>query len=348
MDRNTHLPFLIESLQQLALTPSPTGMTGRIEALLMERLKALGLSPWQSKKGAVLAKLSGGQGEGILLSAHIDTLGLMVRAVKSNGRLRITQLGGFPLQYAEQENVTVFTRGGQAVPGTLRMNQPAVHANKELSSAQRSDENMEVVLDRKVASKEETEALGIAAGDFISLDPRFVKSGDGFIKSRHMDDKASAAVLITLARAFARGEISCRRPVYLLFTNYEEVGHGASAGHPDGIGDMIAVDMGVVGDDLETDELKVSICAKDSRGPYNRALTGALIDTAAKCGLQYAVDIYPYYGSDTAAALSAGHDYRHALIGPGVSASHGYERVHEDGLWNTLALLWHYLKSVPL
>ena len=161
-----------------------------------------------------------------------------------------------------------------------------------------------------------------------------------------MDDKASAAVLITLARAFASGAASCRRPVHLLFTNYEEVGHGASAGHPQGIFDMIAVDMGVVGDDLSTDELKVSICAKDSHGPYNRALTGALVDTAKRHGLNYAVDVYPFYGSDTAAALSAGHDYRHALIGPGVSASHGYERVHEEGLWNTLALLFHYLKAV--
>ncbi len=345
MDRNAHLPFLLDTLETLATTPSPTGMTGQIEALLMETLKGLGHAPWQTKKGAVLAKLNEGEGEGILLSAHIDTLGLMVRAIKGNGRLRITQLGGYPLQYAEQENVQVFTRAGKIIPGTLRMNQPAVHANRELNEAKRSDESMEVVLDMRVSNKEETEALGISAGDYISLDPRFVKSGDGFIKSRHMDDKASAAVLVTLARAFIKGEATCRRPVFILFTNYEEVGHGASAGHPAGIADMIAVDMGVVGDDLTTDELKVSICAKDSRGPYNRALTGSLIDTAIKHALSYAVDIYPFYGSDTDAALSAGHDYRHALIGPGVSASHGYERVHEEGLWNTLALLWRYLKD---
>ena len=345
MDKNAHLPFLLDTLRQLALTPSPTGMTAGIERLLMGTLKGLGLAPWQSRKGGVMARLNEGQGEGILLSAHIDTLGLMVRAVKANGRLRITQLGGFPLQYAEQENVLVHTREDKTIPGTLRMNQPAVHANKDLREAPRTDESMEVVLDMRVSTKEECEALGVSAGDYISLDPRFVKSGDGFIKSRHMDDKASAAVLITLARAFMAGEAVCRRPVYILFTNYEEVGHGASAGHPEGIGDMIAVDMGVVGDDLSTDELKVSICAKDSRGPYNRALTGALVDAAQKHRLDFAVDIYPYYGSDTDAALTAGHDYRHALIGPGVSASHGYERVHEAGLWNTFALLFHYLRG---
>lgn len=346
MNRSDFLPFLVDRLEKLARTPSPTGMTANIEALLMQELKALGLAPWQTRKGAVLAKLNEGAGEGILLSAHIDTLGLMVRAVKANGRLRITQLGGYPLQYAEQENVQLFTRGGHVIPGTLRMNQPAVHANRKLDSAERTDESMEVVLDMKVKSQEETEALGVSAGDFISLDPRFTRSGDGFIKSRHLDDKASAAVLLTLARAFQEGKASCVRPVYLLFTNYEEVGHGASAGHPEGIADMIAVDMGVVGEDLSTDELTVSICAKDSRGPYNRALTGALIDCAKQHQLSHAVDIYPFYGSDTDAALSAGHDYRHALIGPGVSASHGYERVHEDGLWSTLALLIHYLKGL--
>ena len=345
MNRSDFLPGLISTLEQLARTPSPTGMTAGIEALLMARLKDLNLDPWQTRKGAVLARLNQGEGEGILLSAHIDTLGLMVRAVKANGRLRITQLGGYPLQYAEQENVQVHTRAGRLIPGALRMNQPAVHANRKLDSAERTDESMEVVLDMKVKSQEETEALGVSAGDFISLDPRFCQSGEGYIKSRHLDDKASAAVLLTLARAFTTGQAACHRPVYILFTNYEEVGHGASAGHPEGISDMIAVDMGVVGEDLSTDELTVSICAKDSRGPYNRALTGALIDCANAHQLSYAVDIYPFYGSDTDAALSAGHDYRHALIGPGVSASHGYERVHEDGLWNTLMLLVHYLKS---
>ena len=345
MDKSATMPQIISTLRELATTPSPTGMTERIEALLMDKLGALGLAPWQSGKGAVMARINEGQGPGILLSAHIDTLGLMVRAVKANGRLRITQLGGFPLQYVEQENVLVHLRSGETIPGTLRMNEPAVHANKELRTAERTDETMEVVLDRKVSSREETAALGIMAGDVISLDPRFVESGEGFIKSRHMDDKASAAILLTLAEAFVKGQAACPRPVTILFTNYEEVGHGASAAHPEGITDMIAVDMGVVGDDLSTDELKVSICAKDSTGPYNRALTGALIDTAKKHELAHAVDIYPFYGSDTNAALTAGYDYRHALIGPGVSASHGYERVHEDGLWNTLMLLVHYLRE---
>ena len=343
--KESTLAYLVSRLRELAQTPSPTGMTHLAEEYLMKELAALGVSPRRSRKGAVFCALNEGQGEGILLSAHIATLGLMVRAVKGNGRLRITQLGGYPFQYAEQENVTVFSREGKQIPGTLRMNQPAVHANKELRTQERSDESMEVVLDMKVSTREETEKLGISAGDYIALDPRFVQSGEGFIKSRHMDDKASAAVLLALARAFKEGAAICARPVHLLFSNYEEVGHGAAAGHPDNISDMVAVDMGVVGDDLQTYEFKVSICVNDSGGPYNRELTGALVGTAQKNKLQYAVDIYPYYGSDTSAALGAGHDYRHALIGPGVAASHGYERVHEEGLWNTFLLLKAFLEE---
>ena len=343
MDKSRFLPYLTDTLRDLAQTPSPTGMTHLAERLLLDKLRALGFAPWQSRKGGVFCKLNDAQGDGILLSAHIDTLGMMVRAVKDNGRLRITQLGGYPLQYAEQENVTVFTSGGQRISGTFRMNQPAAHANKDLRTAERSDDGMEVVLDQRVSTQKETQALGIRAGDYIALDPRFVHTDSGFIKSRHLDDKASAAVLMTLASAFAAGEVACARPVYILFTNYEEVGHGAAGGHPAGITDMIAVDMGVVGDDLQTDEYKVSICAKDSGGPYNRQLTNTLVETAQQDGLAFAVDIYPYYGSDTGAALGAGCDYRHALIGPGVAASHGYERVHEDGLWNTLLLLKGYL-----
>lgn len=344
--REQLLPWLIERLQLLVETPSPTGFTHKVEAVLLQELKDLGLEPWQASKGTVFCRLNPeAEGDGILLSAHIDTLGLMVRSVKSNGRLRATLLGGFPLQYVEQENVTVWTRDGQAYEGTFRMNDPAAHGRRDLGTAERSDSSMEIVLDQRTASKDETTALGIQAGDPVSLDPRFRLAGDGYIKSRHLDDKASSAVLLSLAKRFAAGNLTCSRPVTIMFTRYEEVGHGAAAGHPEGITDMIAVDMGVVADDLETDEHKVSICAKDSGGPYNYELTTELINIAKAEKLNYAVDVYPFYGSDAGAALAAGHDYRHALIGPGVAASHGYERTHEDGLWNTFRLLEGYLKK---
>jgi putative aminopeptidase FrvX len=338
--------YLLETLEALVHIPSPTGYTAKAEAYLMEELKKLGYAPWQSNKGTVYVQLNPlAEGEGRILSAHIDTLGLMVRSIKSNGRLRVTTVGGFPLNYAEQECVQIHTRDGKVFEGTLRLNEPAVHASRDIAKAERSDENMEVVIDEKVNTKEETEALGIMAGDYVTLDPRFRKTKSGYIKSRHLDDKASASVLLSLAKSYAEKKWQTARPLFLMFTNYEEVGHGASAAHPEGVTEMIAVDMGVVGDDLTTDETKVSICAKDSTGPYNYALTDALVKVAKENGLQYAVDIYPYYGSDTAAALGAGYDYRHALIGPGVAASHGYERTHVEGLENTKKLLMAFLKE---
>ncbi len=338
--------WMLERLEHLINTPSPTGFTQQVEEVLCNTLLDMGLEPWQSNKGTVFCALNPeASGEGLLLSAHIDTLGLMVRSLKSNGRLRTTTLGGFPLNYVEQENVTVWTRDGKHYEGTYRLNEPATHGSREVATIERNDKTMEVVLDSPVYSKDDTKQLGIQAGDPISLDPRFRRTENGYIKSRHLDDKASSAVLLAIAKAFADGTLHSSRPIYIMFTKYEEVGHGASSAHPDGITDMIAVDMGVVADDLETNEDKVSICAKDSSGPYDYALTTALIETAQQAGIDYAVDIYPFYGSDAGAALSAGYDYRHALIGPGVAASHGYERTHEKGLWNTYQLLVEFLKK---
>jgi putative aminopeptidase FrvX len=329
---------ILSYLEKLCKTPSPTGFTKKCEAYLMEEFKKLGYKPYQTNKGNVIVPIVEGNENGLLLSAHIDTLGLMVRSVKANGRLKVTSLGGFPLNYVEEENVTVFTREGKEFSGTFRLNEPAVHGSDFPKTAERNDENMEVVLDEITSSKEETEKLGIGAGDFIFLDPRF-KVVNGFIKSRHLDDKLSAAVLLSLAKEIKEENIKINRPLYMMFTVYEEVGHGAASGQPQGIVDMVAVDMGVVYDDLKTDELKVSICAKDSSGPYNFDLTNDLIDLAKKEEIDYAVDIYPHYGSDASAAVSSDHDYRHALVGAGIAASHGYERSHEKSAMGLFKLL---------
>lgn len=340
------LKYITDRLRELANTPSPTGYTRLAEDYLQRVLEGLGFKPYKSFKSAVICKINEGtEKDGILLSAHIDTLGLMVRSIKANGRLRFTKLGGFPLQYVEQENVTVLTRSGAHISGTVRMNEPAVHGRNDLDNAERSDSSMEVVLDEKVSSKTDVEKFGISAGDFIALDPRFTHTESGFIKSRHMDDKAASSVLLGLAKAFSEKLVACKRPVYIMFTNYEEVGHGAAAAHPLSIKDMIAVDMGVVADDLGCNEHKVSICAKDSSGPYDYDLTGELIALARENSLDFAVDVYPFYGSDASCALRAGYDYRAALIGPGVAASHGYERIHEEGLLNTFKLLLAYLNK---
>ena len=333
--------------------PSPSGFTQKVEAYLMERLQGLGFKPWQRHKGGVICALTpGGEpqsgkpvDDALLLSAHIDTLGLMVRSIKGDGRLRLTTIGGFPYNYVEQENVQIFTRDGRTYEGTVRLINPAVHASRKINETTRDDSTMELVLDEQVKSREDVERLGISAGDYIALDPRARLSGDGFLKSRHLDDKASSALFLRLAEEVAAGRLKPQRKTYIFFTNYEEVGHGAAGGFPEGVSDMLAVDMGVVGEDLDTDEYTVSICAKDSSGPYNYALTTELIQLAKQQGLNYAVDIYPFYGSDCSAALSTGLDVRHALIGTGVAASHGYERIHREGVANTLALLAAFLEG---
>lgn len=335
---------ILKYIKDLCETPSPTGYTKRAEKYLMEEFEKMGYKPYQNHKGNVIVPIKEGTENGLLLSAHVDTLGLMVRSIKANGRLRVTALGGYPLAYGEQENVTIITRSVKEYTGVFRINEPAVHGSTDPKEITRDDKNMEVVIDEITNSAEETEKLGISAGDFIAYDPRF-RVDNGFVKSRHLDDKASAGVLMALAKDIKENNIKINRPLYLAFTIYEEVGHGAASGHPEGITDMIAVDMGVVYDDLKTDETKVSICAKDSSGPYNYDLTNELIEEAKANDIDYAIDIYPLYGSDASAAVASANDFRHALVGSGVAASHGYERTHVNGLNGLYKLLKSYISK---
>lgn len=330
--------YLIEQLKALTAIPSPTGMTRGATDYLLAELTRLGYKPERTPKGAVICRL-GGSGHPLLLSAHVDTLGAMVRAVKSNGALRYTQIGGYNDNAIENENVLIHTRGGKTYSGTVQSTRASRHVWGDTTGVARSDETLEVVVDEDVHSRAETEALGISAGDFISFDPRTVVTENGYIKSRHLDDKASSAVLLALAREAAEGRVRLGRSVTLLFTVYEEVGHGASPLYKEEIEDLLAVDMGCVGDDLTCRETQVSICAKDSAGPYDYDFTTELINRAKRLGLDYAVDVYPRYSSDTATALRAGLDARYALCGQGVFASHGYERTHVRGMMNTLALV---------
>lgn len=340
--KKKYIEYAIDNIVKLCKLPSPSGFTKLATDYLVKEFKQLGYRPISSLKNSILVDI-GGEGNPIVLAAHVDTLGAMVRAIKSNGRLRITKIGGYPENNIEGENCIVHTRFGKSFSGTIQMENPAVHVNSELGKTERNDKNIEIVIDEKVSKDDDVKKLGISAGDFITFDPRTVLTESGFIKSRHLDDKASAGLLISLAKMVRDNEQKLNRKVYLLFTTYEEVGHGGSAGIPNDIVEMISVDMGAVGDDLGTDEYKVSICAKDSGGPYDYDVTNKLVQLAKDNKLNYAVDIYPHYGSDVEASLRSGLDIRHGLIGPGVSASHGYERTHREGIENTLKLLSAYL-----
>lgn len=336
--------FIIDELKKVISIDSPSGFTKAAAEYTFNRLHELGFAPEFTRKGCVLCCL-GGEGAPVVFSAHLDTLGAMVSGIKANGRLRLTNIGGMNANNAECENARVYTRNGKVYEGCFQMNDPSVHVNKEYGRQERNYDNMELVLDEMVASADETRKLGIGTGDYVCFDPRITVTETGYIKSRFLDDKLSVAILLGIAKAVSSGEIKLSRKVYIYITVYEEVGHGCSSGIPEDAEEIISVDMGCVGEGLACKEHQVSICVKDSHGPYNYDLTGRLIALAERHNLDYAADVYPYYGSDADAALDAGYDLRHGLIGAGVYASHGYERSHIDGVRNTYELVKAYISD---
>ena len=336
---NSHMNFIKEQLYTLTSIPSPSSFTEKVTDYLLSELSSLGYSPERSNKGNVFVTL-GGSGSPLVLAAHVDTLGAMVRSIKENGRLRPTTIGGHQWSTADGENCTIHTRDGRVYTGVVLNKEPSSHVADQKTEL--IEENMEILLDENVASDQDTLALGIQTGDIIAMDPRTVVTESGYIKSRFLDDKLSAAILLGLARAVREDAWKLNRKVSLLFTVYEEVGHGGSV-VPDDTEEMISVDMGCVGSDLGCTERMVSICAKDSGGPYNYDLITTLSNLAKEKKLDYAIDVYPHYGSDVETTLRAGYDIRHGLIGPGVYASHNYERSHMDGVRNTFELLKAYI-----
>jgi len=335
--------YMLNQLEKLLCVPSPTGYTKDVCNYIVKELEEMGFKPYSLHKGGVICALNEGDNP-VMLAAHVDTLGAMVKTVKGNGALLVTPLGGLNASNVETETAWVITRDGRRYEGTFQLENASAHVNKDLATTVRTfDSTLELLLDEKVYSKDDTRKLGIETGDFVAVNPRFTITDSGFVKSRFLDDKASAAVLLTLAKAVKEGFESGRK-VYIMFTVYEEVGHGASAGIPLDVKDMISVDMGCVGAGLNCRETQVSICSKDSSGPYNYDVVNELVSAAKAAGADYAIDIYPFYGSDVDVTLKAGFDIRHGLIGPGVYASHGYERSHVDGLVNTYRLLAEYLK----
>jgi len=333
---------LIKTLKELMAIPSPTGYTKKAADYCVGVLKELGFSPVLTRKGCVYCPLTGG-GRPLVYAAHLDTLGAMVAGINGSGSLRLTPLGGLNANNTETENFTVFTRFGEKTfTGTLQLSDPSIHVNGDYSSSKRGWDSCELFLDEEVFSAEDTRKLGIAVGDICAPDPRTKVTEKGFIKSRFLDDKLSVAILLEFARRIAAGEVKPARAVALYITVYEEVGHGCASGIPGETEELISVDMGCVGSACDCTEYQVSICCKDSAGPYDYDLTTALIATAKENGIDYAVDVYPHYGSDADAALQAGYDVRHGLVGSGVFASHGYERTHLKGVEATLKLVSRY------
>jgi putative aminopeptidase FrvX len=337
--------YLLNFLTDLLNSPSPTGYAEPGIALTEQTLRkfpALQLS--RTRKGALAAYWPGRLSDmPRALTAHVDTLGAMVKEVKSNGRLKLTKIGGFAWNTVEGEGCTVFTNQGQRLRGSILLTKASDHIHgSQVNELKREDENIEVRLDARTDSADLTRDLGVEVGDFIAFDPR-VEINNGFIRSRHLDDKACVACLVAAVKAMSEAGLTPAQDTTLLISNYEEVGHGAAAGFPANLAELVAVDMAAVGEGQSSDEFHATLCVKDSGGPYHYDLSQRLRQLAAENNIPHKVDIYPYYGSDGEAFWRAGGDVAVALIGPGVDASHSYERTHLEALLATTQWVLAYL-----
>ena len=337
--------YCIDQFQRLLAIDSTTGQFRQIQNYIEEELTRLGF-PWEeTRKGGVIATL-GGNEEPIVVTAHLDDIGLMVRRVNGDGTLNVCPVGGLHPFYSVMENVRVYTRDGRVYSGTICRTPNSIHVTEEELRLTLGDyrKNVCIVLDEPVGSAAETRALGIETGDIVALEPRFVYS-NGYLKSRFVDDKACVAVLLTAMKYIRDNGLALRRKVYAYFSVYEEIGHGTSW-VPEDTEDILALDIAPTGPDQTSDERKVTIFAKDASFPYHWEMGCQLREAAIRAGVDYVVDIFtPHYGSDGNTTVRAGYDVRHGGIGPGTSNSHGYERTHIDGLRNTYALLLAYLEA---
>lgn len=337
----------LDYIVTLTNTPSPTGFTTDIMNYIKAEVESFGYAASKTAKGGVLVTVPGeNDQEHRMVTAHLDTLGAMVRAVKPDGRLKMDLVGGFGYPSIEGENCLIHcAKNGKTFTGTILMHQTSVHVYRDASTAERNQTNMEIRLDEKVTNADETRALGIEVGDFISFDSRTVVTETGFIKSRHLDDKVSAAILLHLLKVYKEEGATMPYTTHFYFSNNEEIGYGANSSIPAQVVEYLAVDMGAMGDDQQTDEYTVSICVKDGSGPYHYELRQHLVALAERDGIPYKLDIYPYYGSDASAAMRAGADVKHALLGAGIESSHSYERTHLDSVVATERMVDAYLKS---
>lgn len=335
--------YTIDTFKAMLAIDSTTGQFREIQDWIISEVKRLGYEPQVTHKGGTVVEL-GGEGNPLVITAHLDDIGLMVRRINADGTLNICPVGGLYPVYCVTENVRVYTRDGQVYTGTVCRTPNSIHVTEEEIRTTMGDfrKNVCVVLDMPVHTAEQTRALGIETGDMIALEPRFTMS-NGYIKSRFVDDKACAAVLLNVMKTLKEQKISLKRKVYAYFSCYEEIGHGTSW-LPEDAKDILSIDIAPTGPDQNSEEHLVSIFAKDSRYPYHYEMTNELRAAAKEAGVNYVMDVFtPHYGTDGDISIVAGYDIRHSAIGPGTSNSHGYERTHIDGLKNTFDLTMAYI-----
>lgn len=337
--------YVLSVAKEILSIDSPSGYTKNAILKVGKYAKELGYEFSMTNKGNAMIFVEGNCTEKTIgVCAHVDTLGLMVRSITSDGTLLFSKVGGIALPTLDGEYCKIYTRSGKVFTGTILSNSPASHVYKDAGTVERTEDKMHIRIDCEVKNKEDVEKLEISAGDYVCIDTKTIVTDTDFIKSRFLDDKLSVALILGVLKHFKDNNLKPTNNLKVLISTYEEVGHGM-AFIPSGIDELIAVDMGCIGEDLSCTEYDVSICAKDSSGPYDYELTNKLVSLAKENNLSYALDLYPMYSSDVSATLRAGHDVRGALIGPGVHASHGMERSHYKGVLNTMKLLTLFLNS---
>lgn len=338
------MDYLLRVLRDLIDTPSPTGDTDWAIRFVQQELDNLGISSYTNPKGSLVAVFEGLRSDKPRgLTAHVDTLGAMVAEIKPSGRLRLSAVNGVMWPTVESEEVTIHTRGGRRILGSLVLTNGSAHVNKKSASTERNADTLEVRIDERTTSKDETKLLGIEVGDYVSFAPRMEVLESGFVRSRFLDDKACVACILAAFKAIQDAEVSPAQRTHVLFSNFEEVGHGGASGFPEDLAEVVVVDMACVGTGQNGDEFHCSICLMDSSGPYSKDLSESIRLIAQRADVVLVPDLYPYYSSDGSQYWRSGGQAQVALIGPGVDTSHGYERTHQDALRDTATVLAEYL-----
>jgi putative aminopeptidase FrvX len=340
IDMNYVKEFMVDILNM----PSPGGDTSKALEEISKEFKKFGAEVKVTNKGAVIGIIRGEDDNNQkLISAHIDTLGAMVKDIKPNGRLKLSNIGGYSWTSVEGENVTIKTFDGKEYTGSFLPEKASIHVHSdEVREIVRTEENMEVRIDEDVYTKEDTLKLGIRVGDFVTFETRTVITPSGYIKSRYLDDKACVAAVFGVCKYLKENNIKPKNTILFYISNYEEIGHGVSY-IPEKVTEHLALDIGTVGMGHTSDEHCVTICAKDSRTPYDFGFRSKLVKLAEAAGIDYRVDVHYRYGSDATISALMGADVNFACIGLGVDATHHYERSHMDGLENNIKLVIEYI-----
>lgn len=334
--------YMLKVMEEILNIPSPVGYCDDVLKKLEDYAKELGYTMSYDNKSSGYIVVEGEDAtKCVAVSAHVDTLGMMVKKINPDGSIKMVSLGGVNYNSLEGETVTVHTRDGRSYNGLVCCKYHSVHVFDEARSADRNEENMIVMLDERVKNEEEVLALGIMSGDHISIKPRFEYTQSGYIKSRFIDDKACVANIFGMLKTLKDYQLKPKYKMMLIFPQYEEIGHGG-AYVPEEVSEYLAVDIGLVGPDLNGNEFSVSICAKDAHGPYDRKMTTKLVGQAREAQCDFNVDVFYRYGTDGGAANRGGNNLAAAAVGPGTICTHGMERTHIKAIENTTKLLVAY------